>query len=174
MPRPRSSLGRRHWSAAALAVALALSISACGTETGVSSGATVSVYLSAPMAGAEGKPGRTLCAGAKSALTDAGGKAGGLRVRLTCLDAGDTGGAWTLAAVGANARRAVEDSTTAAYIAEPDPAARRQSRPILEAAGIPSITASSGSSAMARILTAIADADSGSLRSSLSESLSGS
>lgn len=167
-------MGRRHWSAAALAAALALSITGCGTETGVSSGATVSVYLSAPLSGPDAARGRQLCAEARRTLTRAGGKAADLQVRLRCLDAGDSASAWTLAAVGANARRAVEDTTTVTYIAEPDPAARRQSGPIVEAAGIPAVTASSGSSAMRRILTGIEEANSGSLRESLEDSLSGS
>jgi branched-chain amino acid transport system substrate-binding protein len=165
-------LGRHHW-AAVLAAALTLSISACGTETGVSSGATVSVYLSAPMRGPEAQRGRQLCSEAQRTLAAAGGEAGDLRVKLTCLDASGPTGTWTLAAVGANARRAVEDSTTVAYIAEPALDARRQSRLILEEAGIAVITPASGSSAMRQVLRAIVEADSGSLRESVSEDLSG-
>ena len=158
----------------AVAAALFLSISACGTETGVSSGATISVYLSAPMQGPESQRGRALCTTAKSALARAGGKAGDLRVQLTCLDASGPTGAWTLARVGANARRAVEDSTTVAYIAEPALDARRQSRPILEEAEIAQLHASSGSSAMQQVLNAIEESDPASLRESVSDSLSGS
>jgi hypothetical protein len=152
----------------AVAAALVLSISACGTETGVSSGATVSVYLSAPMSGPEGPRGRSLCREAKNALARAGGQAGDLRVKLTCLDASGPAGAWTLASVGGNARQAVEDSTTVAYVAEPDLDARRQSRPILEEAEIATVT---GADAMQRILGAIEDAPGGSLRESVSEAL---
>jgi branched-chain amino acid transport system substrate-binding protein len=152
----------------------ALPVAGCGTETGVSPGATVSVYLSAPLRGAEGGVGRELCASAKGALSQDGGKAGDLQVRLTCLDASGPDGVWTLARVGANARRAVEDSTTVAYIAEPDPKARRQSRPILEEAEIAAVTASSGASAMRRVLGAIEEADTASIRESVTESLSGS
>lgn len=158
---------------AALALLLGLTIAACGATGGVSSGATVSVYLSAPMAGPEGKRGRALCAEATRTLTRAGGKAGDLRVQLSCLDASGPAGPWTLATVGANARRAVEDTTTVAYIGEPDPRARRQSGPILEGAGISSLSASSGASAMEDILRAISEADSGSLRESVSQALDG-
>ena len=163
-------MARRRWAAAA-AVVLVLTLSACGTTSGVSSGATVSVYLSAPMRGSDGQGGRELCSEAKETLTRAGGKAGDLRIRLLCLDASGPDGIWTLARIGANARRAVEDSTTVAYIAEPDPKARRQFRPILEEAEIAPVTASSGSTAMRRILTAIEEADSGSLREQLSNAL---
>lgn len=163
-------MARRRW-AAAVAVVSALAFSACGTTSGVSSGATVSVYLSASMQGPDGRKGRELCNEAKETLTRAGGKVDDLRIRLLCLDASGPDGTWTLARVGANARRAVEDSTTVAYIAEPDPKARRQSRPILEEAEIAAVTASSGGTAMRRILAAIEDADSGSLREQLSKTL---
>jgi hypothetical protein len=156
------------------ALILSLTIAACGTTEGVSSGATVTVYLSAPMRGAEGGVGKQLCASAMSTLSQADGKAGDLNVRLRCLDAGDPAGTWTLAAVGANARQATEDSTTVAYIAEPDPKARRQSQPILEEADIAQVADSSGGqAAMRRILAAIEEADSSSLRESVSNSLSG-
>jgi branched-chain amino acid transport system substrate-binding protein len=172
----RSRLAR---PAPALILALAVSVvgptlGGCGAETGVSSGATVSVYLSAPMRGPEASRGRTLCTEAKRALASAGGKAGDLQVRLSCLDASGPAGPWTLARVGANARRATQDSTTVAYISEPDPKARQQSRPILEEANIAEVHASSGTTAMRRILQAIEAADPDSLRESVSEELTGS
>ncbi len=107
----------------------------CG-ETGVSSGATVTVYVS----------GEALCKGAQRELDDSGGRAGGFRVRMICLD--DPG---TLAARGANARRATEDSSTVGYIGE--------SNTIVEAAGIAQLSAISGANAMARLLEAIERAD---------------
>jgi len=162
-------LAKRSWAAALI---LSLSLAACGPTEGVSSGATVTVYLSAPMRGAGGGVGRELCTSARKALSQANGEAGDLNVRLRCLDAGDPTGTWALAAVGANARRATEDSTAVAYIAEPDPRARRQSRPILEEAEIAEVTASSGATAMRRILRAIEESDSSSLRESVSNSLS--
>jgi hypothetical protein len=168
-------LDRRSWLArSAAALTLVLTIAGCGAESGVSPGATVSVYLSAPMRGSEGKLGRTLCAEANHTLSRASGEAGDLHVRLLCLDASGPSGAWTLARVGANARHAVEDSTAIAYISEPDPRARRQSHPILESAGIADVHASSGAAAMNRVLHAIEQADPDSLRESISESLEGS
>jgi hypothetical protein len=144
--------------------------SGCG-DSGVSAGATVSVYLSAPMRGPEGAHGRELCAEAKRALARAHGEAGDLHVRLRCLDASGPGGTWTLAAVGANARQATQDSTTVAYIGEPSQQARLQSRPIVEGADIAEITEGSGSSAMRRILNAVGEADPESFRESVAEEL---
>lgn len=144
----------RRVPAALIACALGVLIAGCG-GAGVSSGATVSVYVSAPMRGPEGKAGRALCAGAREEVARAGGAAGDVRVRVVCLDASGPGGGWTLARVGADARRAVEDSTAVAYIGEPDRGARRQSRPIVEAAEVAEIAGYRGAAAMGQILRAI-------------------
>jgi hypothetical protein len=98
-----------------------------------------------------------MCAGARHQLARSGGRAGPLRVRARCLD--DTGGGrrWSLAAVGADARHAVEDSATVGYIGELQPAATRYSRPILAAAAIAQLPGPSGSAAMARLLAAIGE-----------------
>jgi hypothetical protein len=127
----------------------------------VGPGATVSVYVEAP-----------LCAGAKKEQLAKGGRAGKLRVRVVCLAPVERGGGVDLAAAGANARRATEDSSTVGYIGEPDSAAARFSRPILESVGIAQIYGSSGSAAMAKLLQAIRRAGgSGSLRESVRNEL---
>jgi branched-chain amino acid transport system substrate-binding protein len=162
-------LGRGALGALAFAT-LALGAFGCGGG-GVARNATVSVYLSAPMSGAQGTAGRAMCAAARRELSRHGGRAGDLKLRLVCLDAGEADGRWTLARVGANARRAIEDSTTVAYIGEPERRARLQSRPILESAGVAETTASSGSTAMRRIIAAVAEANSGALRDSVREAL---
>jgi hypothetical protein len=120
----------RRWAPAL--VALALGASGCGSGSGVEKGATVTVYVS----------GKSLCKGARQELNSSKGRAGGFHVRTICLD--DPG---TLAAAGANARRATEDSTTVGYIGE--------SSTIVEAAGIAQLSNSSGTAAMARMLRAI-------------------
>jgi hypothetical protein len=61
--------------------------------------------------------------------------------------------------VGANARRATEGSTTVAYLGEPDPAARKQSRPIVEAAGIAELAGMSGREAVAKVMKAMEEGD---------------
>lgn len=118
-----------------LACALGALAVGCG-EGGVSSGATVTVYVS----------GEPLCKGARQELNSSDGRAGSFRVRMVCL--ADPG---TLAAAGANARRSTEDSTTVGYIGEPST--------IVEAAGIAQISTSSGAIAMTRLLQAIRGAD---------------
>jgi hypothetical protein len=136
-------------------------VAGCGDEAGVAEDATVSVYVSAP-----------LCAEAERELVRQGNQAGDLRLSAVCVD--DTGGPGDsrLAAIGASARRATEDSTAIAYIGTPDPTAIRFSEPILEEADIPRIAASLGAAGMARLLGALQRVDdSGSLRESLSGEL---
>jgi hypothetical protein len=103
-------------------------------------------------------------------LASQDGRAGEARVRAVCLASVDDGARVDLAAVGANARRATEDSATVGYN-EP-PATPSFSRPIVEAANIAVIRDSSGAAAMRSLLGAIREAgDSGSLRESVRKSL---
>lgn len=126
----------------------------CG-GAGVADDATVTAYVAAP-----------LCAEAKRELVRKGGRAGGVRVRVACLREAEDGGQLDLAMVGANARRATEDSTSVGYVEARGPAARF-SRPILDSAGIAFVNTSSGKAGMAHLLQAIRDADSSSLRESI-------
>jgi len=112
-----------------------------------------------------------LCAGAKQALAEAGGKAGDLRVRAVCLSPAEAGDRLDLAIAGANARRATEDSTAVAYLESVGAKAARFTHPILDSAGIPWAAASSGQAAMEQTLGAIAEADPGSLRDQVGEAL---
>jgi hypothetical protein len=115
-----------------------------------------------------------LCAGAKRELAKRGGKAGDLHVRAICLPAVERGGKLEPATIGANARRATEDSTAVGYIGEPTRVASRFSEPILEEAGIAQLPASSGAVAMAKLLQAVkhASGDNSSLRQSVNDELS--
>jgi hypothetical protein len=130
----------------------------CG-EGGAEAGATVRIYVSAPLHGDEAAAGRRLCAGARDGAERGGGEVEGLELEVVCLDAADGEGRWTLARVGANARRATEDSTAVAYLGEPDPLARKQSRPIVAAAEIAELDGVSGEEAVARVGAAIRDGD---------------
>lgn len=138
--------------------ALAALLAGCG-EGGAEAGARVTVYVSAPLHGPEAGVGSELCDGAKGAAADAGGKAGDLDLKVVCLDAAGSGGRWTLARVGANARRASEDSTAIAFVGDPDPRAGKQSRPIVAAAEIAQIQGVSGEEAVQRVIEAVEAGD---------------
>lgn len=124
------------------------------------SGAIVRAYVVEP-----------LCAEAEEQLQRGGGDAGDVRVEAVCLPRVEGGGELKLAVIGANARRATEDSTSIAYLEPPGPG-NKFAAPILETAEIAQITSSSGARAMAQLLRAIERASpSGSLRASVAEEL---
>lgn len=133
----------------------------CGEEDEVASGATVTAYVEAP-----------LCAGAQRALARRGGEVGALRLRAVCLPAHSRGGRLDLAVLGANARRAAEDSTAVAYLAASDRAAARFSGPILTAAGIGTVETESGAVAIGRVAVALTSGD-GAPREAVREGLRG-
>lgn len=123
-------------SLAAVAV-VAFAAAGCG-EGGAASGATVSVYVAAPLCGEAGK----------------GGHAGDLEVRVVCLSPVEKEGQADLAAAGVDARRATEDSASVAYLEAPGLAARF-GRTVVESADIAWIETSSASTAMHRVLAAL-------------------
>jgi hypothetical protein len=135
-------------------------VGGCGGGEGVSADATVTAYVAAP-----------LCVGAKAELAREGGRAGDLHVKAICLPSARSASKLDLATVGANARRATEDSTTVGYLEAKDPTAARFTHPILESASIAWISSNSGKAAMTKLLKAIEAADTGSLRESIREDL---
>jgi hypothetical protein len=150
-------LARRKAAVVAATCVLLVAGMGCG-EGGVADGASVNAYVEAP-----------LCAGAQRALAREGAGAGSVRVHAICLRDSSTDTRQDLSVVGANARSATEDAASIAYLETT--AAPSFSRPILEAAQIPLIRTTSGEAAMTQLLHAIRDANSGSLRDSVRESL---
>jgi hypothetical protein len=118
-------------------------LAGCGGGSGVEEGATVSVYA-----------GAAVCPGAKDELGRAGDEVGSVRVRVVCTEPVQAGGRLDLAVAGANARRAVEDSTAVGYLEAPGPAIPF-TRPILDEAQVALIVAGSGARGMATVLDAL-------------------
>lgn len=144
--------------AAALAAVL---LAGCGGGGGTAEGAIVTAYVEAP-----------LCAGAREELVRRGGAVGDLEVRIECVPRVRREGRLDLARIGANARRATEDSSSIAYVAAPDREAEGFSLPILEEADLPQLTDSSGAAGISRLLLAIEEADeAGSLREAVGDEL---
>lgn len=150
--------------AAALLSASFVALSAgagCGGGEGAAAGATVSVYAAA-----------SLCSEAEGELARDGGRAGDVHVRVVCLPGAESSRKLDLVQIGANARRATEDSSSIGYIGEPTRAASRFSEPILETAGIAQLPQISGTTAMKQLLQAVDEAgNSGSLRQSVHDAL---
>lgn len=155
----------------AVAAALVVSMGGCG-EGEAESGATVNVYVSAPLRGAEAEAGRRLCDEAREQAGQGKGE-DELKLRVVCLDTSESGRGWTLAKVGSNARRATEDSSAIAYVGEPDPQARRQSRPILDAAEMAQLGGISGREAIAQITAAIREGDEAEPRQAVFDAIGG-
>lgn len=119
----------------------------CGGEEGIEENAVVNVYASAEQCKAAGRN-----------LEKFGGRAGELQVRVVCLEHAESGGRLDLATVGANARRAVEDSSSVAYIDVQGPATRF-TEPILDEGSVALFQAKSGATSMGEILDLLASWD---------------
>jgi hypothetical protein len=141
----------------------------CG-EGGAAKGARLTVYVSAPLRGAEAGDGKRLCSEAREQAAQGPGTAEFV-LQVICLDASGSDGRWTLAKVGSNARRATEDSAAVAYIGEPDLAARRQSGPIVEAAEIAGLGGIPGREAVAKVVAALEEDDSSDPRAAIFDAL---
>lgn len=97
-------------------------------------GDTATVYLSLPREGVLAPVGRAVDAGARLALADAGGRAGGMNIRVRRLDSSEPGGAaWSPELVQANAERASGDRSAIAYLGELDFGASAISLPVTNA-----------------------------------------
>ncbi|MBS1678749.1 MAG: hypothetical protein JST08_15335 [Actinobacteria bacterium] len=150
--------GRRPPAAALASALLAFAVAGCGG--GDAAGATVSVYVAAP-----------LCGGAKAELGSHGPIAGHFTVAVRCLAPSErAGGGVDLAADGKNSRRATADSSAVAMLEPPGPATEF-TRAILESAEIPLVTSGSAENGMKRIFSAIEGAGSSGVRESVRESL---
>jgi branched-chain amino acid transport system substrate-binding protein len=101
---------------------LALGLSGCLSSKERSSrvkGDTLVVYSSLPATGVSAPAARAVARGERLALSEAGGRVRGRRVRLVELDASRPGeGAWSPERVNANAERASEDPRAIAYLGE--------------------------------------------------------
>jgi hypothetical protein len=142
------------------AVALLGGIAIAGCGGGDASGATVSVYVGAP-----------LCAAAKQELAAHGKTAGHFTVAVRCLAPSErAGGGVDLATDGSNSRRATSDTSAVATLEPPGPGTKF-TRAILESAEIPLVTSASAAKGMERIVKAVEGAGTSGVRESVRESL---
>ena len=115
-------------------------------------GSTATVYSSAPRHGVSAAAGRAVAAGERRALAEAGGRAGGLRIRLrelpTTVDAADH--PWDPALVSTNAHRAADDPSAIAYLGELDYGASAVSLPITNDAGLLQVSPGDGLTSLTR------------------------
>jgi branched-chain amino acid transport system substrate-binding protein len=120
---------------------IALAIGGCGrserAEEARIVGDALTVYSSLPQTGPLAPVSRDLVRAEKLALEEAGGRAGDFRVSFVSLDSADPAtGVWSPERVADNARTAVEDLQTIAYLGELEAGASSVSVPILNAGGM--------------------------------------
>lgn len=136
-------------------IGLTLACAGCGggddeDSTRVSS-KTLAVYASFPRHGLSAAAGEAAFAGARRALRDAGGRAGGRRVRLVPLSSTEPGDAlWDPDTVNANADRARKDPSTIAYLGELDYGGSAISLPITNRAGLLQVSPADGLTSLTR------------------------
>ncbi len=126
----------------------AIGIAACGDDeksngsgATTAGGGTLTVYSSLPLQGASRPQTTAMVNGIKLAIKEAGNKAGTFTVKYQSLDDSQAqAGSWTPEAVSQNARKAAQDSSTAAYIGEFNSGASAVSIPILSDAKVPQIS----------------------------------
>ena len=129
------------WSC--LTAALAFGVAACGDDdTGggggsAKGGKTLTIYSSLPLQGDSRPQSEDVVRGEQLALEKAGGKAGDFTIKYQSLDdAVAATGKWEPGKVSENARKAVGDDNTIAYLGEFNSGASAISIPLLNEAGI--------------------------------------
>jgi branched-chain amino acid transport system substrate-binding protein len=140
------------WAKLVVAVLVALvalvALAGCGTKDtadGKIRGKVLTIYASVPLRGLSRVSGTAAVLGARLALAQAGDRIGGYRVVLKVLnDATVARGGWDPGQTTINARLAVLDPTTIAYLGELNSGASAVSIPPLNRAGIPQVSPASG------------------------------
>ena len=129
------------WSC--LIAAMAFGVAACGDDDdaggggGKASGDTLTIYSSLPLQGDSRPQSEDVVRGEQLALEKAGGKAGNFTIKYVSLDdATAATGKWEPGKVSENARKAVGDEKTIAYLGEFNSGASAISAPLLNEAGI--------------------------------------
>jgi branched-chain amino acid transport system substrate-binding protein len=130
----------------AAAAVTATGASGCGSDQskgGTVKGDTLTVFSSLPLQGPEAARARSVLNGEKLALEDAGGKAGDFKVNFSFTDdarPSDGTAGWHPDQVADNARKAVEDLRTIAYVGDLDSGASAVSIPITNEAGFAQVS----------------------------------
>jgi branched-chain amino acid transport system substrate-binding protein len=137
----------RSWLVGLVVAILVVALPACGDDDGEKaadgSDATLQVYSSLPLQGAQRLQALAIVDGIKLALEQSGGKAGGTAIKYTSLDDSTAqAGNWTPEATSANARKVAGDDSAIAYIGEFNSGASAVSIPILNEIPIAQISPS--------------------------------
>jgi branched-chain amino acid transport system substrate-binding protein len=139
-------------SKALLAVACVLAVvaaSGCGEEqsrAGRVPGDTLTIFSSLPLQGAHADQAQSIVNAEKLALRETGGRAGDFKINFASADDATAGGdrvGWDPDKTAENARKAVENTRTIAYIGDFDSGATAISLPITNEAGFAQVSPAS-------------------------------
>ncbi len=130
-------------AATALLVAATL-LGGCSSGGDGDGDPALTVYVSLPPSG----DGGDAADGARMALEDAGGEAGGIPVTAEFLDAWGTVDRWTPQQAAANARAATQDSTAIAYLGDFESGATRASLPVTNSARLLQVSPASAAAGL--------------------------
>ncbi|MFL5885717.1 MAG: ABC transporter substrate-binding protein, partial [Thermoleophilaceae bacterium] len=151
----RIAFGTYPARATALALAAAALVAGCGStkKEDLAHGSTLTIYTSLPRHGVSARDADAVAAGERLALADAGGRAGGRRLRLVELDdsAPGKGTTWDGSTVEENAKRAAKDPSTIAYIGELDFGGSAISVPVTNAKGILQVSPGDGLTSLTQL-----------------------
>lgn len=140
MPSRRVGRVGARVAAGAAIVVVALGLSSCkraDEQSPLTNSTTLTVYLSLPLQGPEGPESEAIANGAKLALEEAGGRVNGFTVKPVVLDdSTPKANGWDGEQAAGNARKALNDKTTIAFIGDVDSGATAITLPLLNAAGI--------------------------------------
>ena len=139
---------RARWLCLAALAAGAVGTAGCGgtgatgaSETG---GNQLAIYSSLPLQGPLAAASLQIVNGEKLALSQAGGRVGPFRVSYVSLDDSNPAtGKWSRDATLTDAKTAAQDTSTIAYLGEYNSAATALSLPLINAAGVLQVSASS-------------------------------
>ena len=140
-------MSSRDLSRAVAVAALVLALGACGSDdeggggSGGDGGQKLTIYSSLPLQGAARAQAVATVNGAKLALQEAGGKVGDFTIEYQSLDDSTAqAGGWEPGQTTSNARKAIADDSTIAYIGEFNSGATAVSLPLLNEAGIAQVS----------------------------------
>jgi branched-chain amino acid transport system substrate-binding protein len=138
------------------ALALAGGVAGCSSgakKANRAEGSTLTIYTSLPRHGVSARQANAAAAGERLALADARGRGGRRKVRLVELDDSDprSGLTWDPSAVEANAKRAVNDPTTIAYIGELSFGGSAISVPVTNSKGILQVSPEDGLTSLTEV-----------------------
>jgi branched-chain amino acid transport system substrate-binding protein len=140
---------RRNFVLLVAIAAIAAALAGCGSSHRAPPGNRVpgdhlTIYASLPYSGPSGVSGEAALGGARMALEAIGGRIGRYRVTLRALnDATVARGGWDPGQTSADARQAILDRTTIAYLGDLNSGATAVSIPVLSRAGVPQVSPAS-------------------------------